>query len=123
MSIDRRAFLKAAALTAVPVVPATVEPTSVQPASALYGENEHRHDLPEEVDLLNLTNYTALACEAMLQAHGEDCGCFLCDAVRGLQYNLEVALSCLESNLFTHIGDVTSCPCCGQPWNDEAEAA
>jgi hypothetical protein len=111
--IDRRAFLKAAALTAAPVVPVPVEPIAAPLANRLHAESEHRQDLPEERALLFTVDHTAHACEEMLDAHGEDCGCVLCDAVYGLWYNLGVALACLESNLLTRIRDVKSCPCCG----------
>jgi hypothetical protein len=118
--LSRRLLLNLAALVFASTAPAVAKTTSGPLSNCLHGDNEHRRDLPEERDLLFMVNYTARACDAMLDAHGEDCGCFLCDDVHGLRYNLSVGLSHLESSLFTRIGNVVNCPCCGQPWNDGA---
>jgi hypothetical protein len=113
--------------TTSPPEPETIEPVSTPPVNRLRSIEDprmpSRHDRPEEVNLLHMVNYTAIACEDMLRAHGEGCDCDLCGAACGLRYNLDVALAALDSNLHTGIGDITDCPCCGQLWDDDEPEA
>src|SRR5260370_37899545 len=127
MSTDRRKFLQAAAALAVsPFVPELVPaPSNPHPHGiyALRVMDTYRLDLPQEVDLLNMVAYSLRACDDVLEAHGENCPCNLCSDVRGLAFNLEMGQSLLEGNLHARVGDVVDCPCCGQRWDDDAEAA
>ena len=112
--MNRRDFLQTAAVAVLPAIP---EPATV-PAHAAAPQRP-RADLPEEAELVHMVHYTALACEALLRAHGAGCPCFRCEDTRGLLYNLEIGLAALGGDLLTTPGDVVDCPCCGQRWEDE----
>lgn len=126
--MTRRDFLASTSLAVVPAIAGPIpSPASPEPyphgMSIAMDQAAYRPDLPQEAELLHMIHYTLVACHEALAAHGDGCPCNLCHDLRGLAFNLETGLSFLASNLHTQAGDVVDCPCCGQRWDDDAEAA